>query len=307
MSHEKPHPHLSFGIGTALIACFFLAIASSLVWYFQGRFPTIQIIFIQNVVSFFCILPLALRNGWERLKTEHLETHFIRDLFGVASYYLFFLAIRYLNLVDATTLNYTAPFFVPFIWWVWMREKVEPRVWWTIIIGFIGVAIILNPTSDIFQLGFVFGLTAGVASAIGLSALRVLNIKREPMTRTLFYYFSLGSLLSFPFAWAVWVPPSGKEWLLAASIGVATAVGQILLTIAYRYGTASFLSPLGYSVVVYNGLISYFIYQKELGWRSLLGTCLIVVGGSLTYILKEKPHSIKETFEAPKTKEKPPL
>lgn len=304
---ENRENKLLLGIGITLIAYLFFSTASSLVWNFQGKFPTIQIIFIQNVVSFICILPISLRNGWHYLKTDHLPIHMMRDLFGLASYYLFFLAIRYLNLVDATTLNYTAPFFVPFVWWIWMKEKIESHLWWSIVVGFIGVSIILNPSKDIFQLGFVFGLFAGITSAVALCSVRTLNVKREPMSRTLFYFFSISSILSFPFAWASWIPPSGKEYLLSCMIGVATAIGQMLLTVAYRYGTAAYLSPLGYAVVIYNGLISHFIFQRPLGWKSYLGTLLIIIGGTLTYILKKKPHTVSETFQATEIKKKPPL
>jgi drug/metabolite transporter (DMT)-like permease len=298
MTHEPRPARLSLGIGIALLAFLFIAIASCFVFMFRGKFPTIQIIFIQNFVSFFCILPWGLRKGWEPLKTKEMPTHLVRDFFGVASYYLFFLAIRFLNLVDATTLNYTAPFFVPFVWWIWRKQKVEKHVWWSIIIGFIGVAVILNPTKNIFQLGFVFGLFAGITSAIALTAVRVLNLKMESMSRTLFYYFSFGSLVSFPFAWAVWIPPTGKEWIFASGIGIATAVGQIFLTIAYRYGTASYLSPLGYSVVIYNGLISYFLFANTLGWHSLIGTVLIIIGGTLSFLWKTKGHPIKSGFQS---------
>jgi drug/metabolite transporter (DMT)-like permease len=291
---------ISIGISIALVAYLFFSMASSLVFYFQGRFPTIQIIFIQNVVAFFCILPLSLRHGLHKLKTDELPSHLMRDLFGLLSYYLYFLAIRFLNLVDATTLNYTAPFFVPFVAWIWMREKVDRHIWWSIVLGFFGVAIILNPTKEIFQLGFVFGIFAGITSAVALTSVRRLNLKKEPMSRTLFYFFAISTILSFPFAWASWVPPSGNEWLLCAGIGAATALGQILLTIAYRHGTASYLSPLGYAVVVYNGLISYFIFETSLGWRSLAGTSLILLGGLLTYLWKAKDGWFKK-------KENPPL
>jgi drug/metabolite transporter (DMT)-like permease len=307
MSHDTPPTRLSLGVAITLVANLFFAIAASLVWNFHGKFPTIQIIFIQNIVSFFCILPFSLRQGWERMKTDELPVHLIRDLFGVCSYYLYFLAIRFLNLVDATTLNYTAPFFVPFVWWIWMKEKFLPHIWWSVIIGFIGVAVILNPSQRIFEMGFVFGIFAGLTSAIALSAVRVLNIRREPMSRTLFYYFSIASLISFPFAWAAWIPPTGQEWLLSALIGIATAIGQILLTVAYRYGTASYLSPLGYAVVVYNGLISYFIFAQPLGYRSLIGTILIVCGGLLTYLFRKHHLSVKSSIEIPTQEKKPPL
>lgn len=307
MAHEPAPPKLSRGITISLIAYLFFVCASSLVWNFQGKFPTIQIIFIQNCISLLCILPIALRKGPGRLKTDHFSTHLMRDVLGVLSYYLYFLAIRFLNLVDATTLNYTAPFFVPFVWWLWMKEKISLHVWWSIIIGFIGVAVILNPSRQIFQIGFLFGLFAGIASAIALSALRLLNLKREPMSRSLFYYFLIGSILSAPFAWVYWEPPTSSEWLEAVGIGVSTAVGQILLTIAYRYGTASYLSPLGYMTVVYAGISSWFIFDRPFGFRTFIGTILIIMGGTITYVLKKKPESLAETFEIPQPKEKPPL
>jgi drug/metabolite transporter (DMT)-like permease len=304
---ESTPAKLKLGIAITIIACLFFAIASSMVYNFRGRFPTIQIIFIQNIVSLICILPLALRKGFKRLKTNELPMHFMRDTMGVGSYFLYFLAIRSLNLVDATTLNYTTPFFIPLIWLIWQKEKIQAAVWWSIIIGFIGVAIILNPSKNIFELGFLYGIFSGILSAIAITALRLLNVKKEPMSRTLFYYFSLGTILSFPFAWAVWVQPIEKEWLLAIGIGGATAIGQILLTIAYRYGTASFLSPLAYITVIYNALILYFAFDQELGWRSLVGSALIIIGGTMTYIFKKQPATVLETFEHPDQKTKPPL
>ena len=304
---EPTPPKLKLGIGITLVAYLFFAFASSLVWQFKGRFPTIQIIFIQNIVSLICISPIALRKGVGRLATKELPLHLLRDFFGVGSFFLYFLAIRYLNLVDAATLNYSAPFFVPFVWRIWKNEKIDSHIWWSIIVGFIGVAIMLNPSRQIFQLGFVYGLFAGISSSIALVAVRVLNLKKEPMSRTLFYYFSFGSLISLPFAWAVWVRPVGMEWVLASGIGVTTAIGQILLTIAYRYGTASYLSPLCYATIIYNALIAYFVFSTDLGWRSLVGAILIIIGGTLTYLLKKKPITVIHTFVSPQGKNKPTL
>lgn len=307
MRTEQTPPRLGLGIFICLIAYIFFVIASSLVWDFGSRFPTIQILFILNFISLICISPLALRKGVHHLKTNVLPTHILRDAAGVLSYFLYFMAIRYLNLTDATTLNYTAPFFVPFIWWIWMHEKIDLHVWWSIIIGFIGVAVILNPTKLLFQEGFVFGVFAGLTSAIAFAALRVLNLKKEPMSRTLFYYFFSGTLFCAPFAWVYWVHPTHTEWLQVISVGIATVIAQMLLTIAYRYGTASYLSPLGYTTVIYAGISSWLVFGQPPTIRSIIGIILIVLGGTLTFILKKKPESIAQTFEVPAPKEKPPL
>ena len=127
------------------------------------------------------------------------------------------------------------------------------------------------------------------------------------MSRTLFYYFSFGALITCPFALVVWSPPTLIEWIEVIGIGVATAIAQILLTIAYRYGTASYLSPLGYVTVIYAGLSSSWIFEIPLTWKSLVGTLLIIGGGTLTYVLKKQPKTISQTFETPNPKEKPPL
>jgi len=307
MKHEIVPPYLGRGIAISLVAYLFFVTASSLVWSFRGTFPVVQILFIQNVVSLFCILPMTWNKNFPGFKTKVFHVHLIRDLSGVFSYYLYFVAIRFLDLVDATILNYTAPFFVPLFWWLWMKEKVGRNVWWSIVVGFIGVAIILNPTKQIFQVGFILGLFAGILSGVAFCAIRILNIHKEPTRRVLVYYFSIGSLLSFPFALVYWVPPSPEQWLKAIGIGVATACGQILLTIAYRYGTASYLSPLGYATIVYAGFISYFLFDVPLDWRAFLGAALIILGGTATYLLKKRPQSIAETFQSPDPKEKPPL
>lgn len=307
MPTEQTPANLSLGIGITLVANVFFAAVSALVWNFRDRFPTIQIVFIQNLVSLLCVLPLALRKGPSHLKTKLLPFHLLRDIMGVTSYFLYFLAIRFLNLVDASTLYYMSPFFIPGVWLIWMKETIPKNVWWSIVIGFIGVGCILNPSRQIFQMGFVLGLFAGLASAIALCTVRVLNLKKEPLSRTLFYYFTIGSLLTLPFAWASWVHPKGIEWFLCISIGLATAIGQILLTVAYRYGTASYLSPLSYTSLIYAGLISWLIYDKPPSLRSLTGALLIIVGGTLTYVFKKKPTTLSQTFEAPKPKDPPPL
>lgn len=295
---QEAHPHrLGLGISVSLVAYLFFATASSLVWTFKGRFPTIQIIFIQNFVSLICTLPYSIRHGFDHLRSDNIPVHLIRDLFGVASYFLFFLAIRQLDLVNATILNYTAPFFVPFVTRIWLGEKITLSVWWSILVGFIGVAIILNPTREIFSLGFVTGIAAGLCSAIAAGALRILNLRQEPLGRTLFYYFIVGTAVSLPLAEYYWVPPTPTEWLSVIAIGIATAIGQLLLTYAFRHGTAAFLSPLGYSTVLYNAISSFYLFGKPLTLNTLLGSLLIITGGSLSYVFRKKPHTVRETFE----------
>ncbi len=295
------------GIAITLVAYMFFIVASFLVQTFPSHFSIVQIVFIQYIASLVFLFPLFYVKKTPGIKTKEVPVHLIRAFAAVISWYLYFVAIRFLGLVDATTLNYTSPFFVPFFWWIWMKERVGRNVWWAIVVGFIGVSVILNPTKEIFQLGFVLGLFAGILAGVSLCGMRVLSIKQEPKRRIMFYLFCTGAILSFPFAMVYWVTPTPEQWVKMVLIGFMTTCGQILLTVAYRYGTASYLSPLSYVSVVFAGIIGYFFLDNPLEWRTLIGTALIVLGGSATYILKKKPKSVAETFKTSGSEKKPPL
>ncbi len=83
------------------------------------------------------------------------------------------------------------------------------------------------------------------------------------------------------------------------SIGILMAFGQLLLTTAYMHGTAPFLSPISYSMIIFTGIISSLFFKKMPGLLSFIGTILIIIGGSISYIIKVKPTRFIEIFEHP--------
>jgi drug/metabolite transporter (DMT)-like permease len=279
---------LSKAVPITLTACLFLSFSACLVRMFDGKFPTAQIVFIQNFVGFLIILPIVISKGTSFLRTKVFYLHLLRDLFGVASYFFFFLAIRLLDLINATILNYTSPLIVPLIWRIWTGEKIKRRTYFSLIIGFFGAILILNPTSEVFEKGFVFGLLGSMFSACALCALRLLNVEKEPKERTLIYLFLVSTLLSLPFAYYEWIQPNLSEALLSLLLGIFTALAQISLTIGYRYGCAPSLSPLAYSIVVFNLGFAFIFFEEQFSPQSFLGSVLVVFGGILTFLWNRK-------------------
>lgn len=286
MQSEELPPKLKLGILISLLAYLFFITASSLVGFVSSSVSIFQILFIQNLVGLVVLAPFLLSRGSCVFKTHFLKLHLVRSFSGALSYSVYFETIRLLGLVGATALNYTAPFFVPLIWAFWMKEKVGKNVWISIVIGFVGALTILNPSTSLLDMGFFFGISAGAISGLSLCSVRVLHRKEEPLRRTLFYYFLVGTFFSAPFAFSSWQALSLSEWGHLFLIGLISVSGQALLTLAYRFGTASYLSPLGYVTVIYAGLFSYLLLGEPLGGQTVLGGALIVLGGSATYFLK---------------------
>src|SRR3546814_1322722 len=78
---------------------------------------------------------------------------------GVAS---FFWSVRYLPLADAMTFYMAAPLFVTALSVPLLGERVGPRRWGAVFIGFCGVLMILQPGGASLTLPAVVALTGSI-------------------------------------------------------------------------------------------------------------------------------------------------
>jgi len=300
MKFLEKSPNLLFGILLTIGAYLCFAISAAIVRLLNTEIPTIQILFIQSIICGIIIFPIFIKKKLFYLNKNLIKLHLLRSLTGVSSFFCYFLAIKKMNLIDATVLTYTAPFYTPIIWMLFTKEKkIEKGIWWTIIFGFIGICLILKPSEKILKAGSMIGITAGILGSVALVSIRLLNQKLESLIRTLFNYFFISIIVTAPFAIITWFHPTITEWLLLASIGLLMALAQLFLTKAYMHGTASFLSPISYIMIIFTGLISWIFFKQIPGYLSFIGTILIIIGGTISYIIKVKPEKFIEIFEHP--------
>jgi drug/metabolite transporter (DMT)-like permease len=146
----------------------------------------------------------------------------------------------------------------------------------------------LKPDMEIFKDGTVWGILAGIASAVGLTSLRQLNLKGEPFERTMFYLFLVSVIVSCPFAIANWQPISWHDSGLICLLGICILINNLLLTRAFQYAPASYLAPMSYLTVLFNGLLGWVLFQNSLDFITFSGGMLILAGTSLTYFLNDR-------------------
>lgn len=297
MKNSAENSSLAYGIILTLFAYVFFALCSTCVKIIGKDLPTIEIIFFQSIIPFICLLPKVFSHKISYLKPVAILPHFLRDISGIASFFTYFWAIKYLGLIDATVLSYTGPFYVPFFWSIWTKEKFSKDIWWAITLGFIGVVIILKPKTGIFNYFSFIGILSGMLSALSLTAIGMLNRKKEVLTVTLFYNFLVASLISLPLGIIYWKNPTLTQWFLLLGIGFFTFIAQILLTKGYKHGAAAYLSPLSYSIVIYTTFISSIFLKEQFNWVSFIGIACVIIGGTVTYVLKKRPKNISEVFE----------
>jgi drug/metabolite transporter (DMT)-like permease len=273
----------SLALGALLIV---LAFASVAVMSALGKaakgVSTGTLVFFQNFISLLLFAPWTLRHGSSRLRTGRIGLHLLRAAGGLLSQFLMFAAVRKMALVNAVLLSNSAPLFIPLISWAWLKEKISGVVSISLLIGFAGVVVILDPSPALLSdPAALIAISAALFSAFALVSVNQLS-STEPSDRILFYYFLFSSLAAVPFVILKWSTPTPREWLFLAGIGVTMALSQLLIILAYKQASAERIAPFNYTIVIFSGLIGWVVWNNRPGLLALAGVVLVMAGGILS-------------------------
>ena len=277
------------GITATLAGFFFLALVGVMIKFELSAGANIAwIVFIQYAASLFIISVIASKNNFRDLRTSKLKLHFIRGITGILAFTCYSIAISKIPLVNAALLNNSAPLFIPIVTMIWLKNKIDEKIWWGISVGFIGIIFILDPsTGDFLKKGDLYGLAAGIILAVSYVALGQLT-KTENFITILFFYTLTGFIVSLPFALFNFHVPPLIVWIYGISAGIFLIGYLFLLQYAYRFVEAVKLSPLNFSVIVFTGILDWFLFGNAPGILTVIGIILVSAGGILAITLHEK-------------------
>jgi len=246
------------------------------------------IVLMQYLTCLVIISILAAKNKFRDLKTSVLKYHIIRGITGILAFGCGVAAITKIPLVNASLLNNTAPLFIPIITLLWLKTKIDEKIWYGIVTGFIGIILILRPKpGDLLSEGDMYGIAAGIFLAIAYVSLKILT-KTESFITVLFYYSAIATMLSLPFAIMNWTNPPLEIWIYGILTGICFISYLFLIQYSYGLVDAIKLAPFNYAVVVFTGIFDWLIFKNVPGLLSLLGIALVIIGGILAITLHEK-------------------
>lgn len=230
---------------------------------------------------------------FEKIKTKHFKLHFIRSFSGILAFTAFVICIRKTNIVDATLLLNSTPIFIPIIAYIWLRKKIESRIWPGIITGFIGIVLIIHPvTGELLQMGELYGVASGILLAIGYIAMKELT-RTETFESILFYYSLISVILSLPFALMNEVKPSSTELIYGMSSGVCFMLYLYLLQYAYKLEEAVKLAPLNFSTVAFTVIFNFILFNNTPDLITVAGILMVSAGGIMAISIHFKGDDVK--------------
>ncbi len=235
-----------------------------------------MIVFVRSLVSLLVFTPWVLHGRGALIRTQRLGGHLIRAGFGVAAMYCFFYAIAHLPLASAMLLTYSTPLYVPFIAWLWIRERPPFIVLPAAMVGLVGIGFIVKPSASFNLFAGLIGTLSGLLAACAMVTIRRIS-DTEPAARIVFYFAALATLIAaVPMLWA-WKTPDLRNAVLLIATGPFATLGQLCLTRAYALAPAARVGPFTYTSVIFSALLAWMLWGESLDRWAALGIVLVVV------------------------------
>ncbi|SPX85925.1 DMT family transporter [Moraxella ovis] len=216
-------------------------------------------------------------------RTNHPKEHFWRSLAGSVALLMNFYVVLHLPLATASTLQNTSAIFLGLLSIIILKQKPSPMAWLSLILGFIGVVILLKPTTSGDTFAMLVGLGSGAISGYAYLQVREMSLLGEPAWRIVFYFSLLSTLTSGVLAWYFgFTPVSLASLPYIVGIGVTALAGQLLMTYAYQVGQKFVVATLSYLGVVFAIVFGAWLFGERLDALSLVGIGMIVTSGVLS-------------------------
>jgi drug/metabolite transporter (DMT)-like permease len=267
-------------LGASLIVAseFFLVLAGMAIKQISADLPVEMIVFFRNLLGLLLFVPWLVTNGCGVLKTSKLRFHLMRAGVGVTAMTCLFYSWGHLPLAQAALIKQTAPFFMPFIAFLWLGEGVPRVVKLAIVVGFIGVMLILNPQQGALNTSVAIALTGA-----GLGALAKVTIRRmrdtESPQKIVFYFAFFSTLFSSLPAYLSWQSITIEHFGWLIILAITSTIAQLLLSKAYGLASAGQLAPYTYCSVAIAVLFGWLIWDELLDLNSWFGILLISSAG----------------------------
>ena len=259
------------------------------------------------------LLMVHFECGVAKLRSPLFWALVMRGGILLVAYTSYYMALPALPLAEAIALFFAAPIIVTILSVPMLGEKVSGQSWAAIALGFIGVLVIMQPGTALFNPAALFSLVSAATYALAMIIARKLGVT-EPATVMAFYqnvvYF-LGAVLiaaffaiagidhlghpSFDFLVRAWAWPDNYDLFLMGICGAIAAVAMSLLTNAYRMADANLVTVFEYTGMFWGPLWGFLFFSEIPRWTTVAGLGLILLAGliSIKLATKEQAHDDK--------------
>jgi drug/metabolite transporter (DMT)-like permease len=277
------------GISLVISATIVFTVSQVLVKDLSADMDAFTIVFWRSAVGILTVLfPAFIRRGprqkpvqWDRKTIYWL---LVRGLVGAGGMSLFFWGISLAELGQAGSIVYTNPIFAVLFSWLFLKEKINPITYVSVLIAVAGVFLVYNPFTQALGGEHLFLLGTAVCYGFMYPVIRILKLRGVPSWLIVLSLVTFATLAGLPSAIANPVHFTLPIALKLIGLGVTATLGQLFITQAARYEkprTISILALLALFELMFAGIL---FFGELFSWQKLVGAGCVMVASAITIL-----------------------
>jgi len=256
----------------------------ALVKHVSASLPSAQLIFLRGVFASALVLLVAWRLGvLHRLSALLNPRVALRGAIDACATMLYLLSLFHLPIANATAINLAAPLFMTVFAVLFLGERAGAGRWSAVVLGFIGVLSIVQPSGNGFNAWSLLCLLGTLFHATRDLMTRSIDGGIPSIIITLATALAVTLLSGGLTLAADWQPVAPRELGLLAVAAGFLASGYFLLVQCMRAGDVSLTAPFRYCAVLVAVTLGYLVWGEVPNGWAWLGIALLV--GSGLYML----------------------
>jgi len=280
-------------IATMLLAILCIDLYMVIIKFLGDEYSIIQLTLFRNVAAIIPLLLLILFTNefstiFKNLGNKFLILSCLRGICFLSMNVFIFISVVNLEFATAMTLTFSSPFFIVILSIILLSEKIGIYRWSAVIIGFVGVVMIMKPTSEIFSLYSIFPILTAIAWAFTVIILKFIQGNHSTAKIQLYtlIFNVIGGLILFFVTTGHVEIKNFKDFILMTMTGVLGGTAAILFIYSYRLISASKIASFEY-LGIPSSFILGWIFFNEAPWGQLFPGVIVIIFAGMIIIWRD--------------------
>ncbi|MFD1795863.1 DMT family transporter [Paracoccus aurantiacus] len=265
------------GIVILLLAVFLFTLMDATAKFLGQFYAPPQVVWSRFMGNLVVILLFYRSRFLPSLRSRQPGLQFWRAMTQLASVSLFFTAIQYIGIAEATAIMDMNPVLITLGAALFLGEPIGWRRVAGIVAAMIGALLIIRPGMGVFNPASILPLIGAFTYAAG--ALLTRAVRSDSLATSLIWSVLIGSLASSAVVPFFWQPVQAEHLWAFVIIGLFGAASQALLIHAFSLAEAGAIAPFGYTGLIWAALWGWLFWGVLPDRWTVTGAVIIVAAG----------------------------
>ena len=231
----------------------------------------------------------AWRRGGKHFKIRQWKLALLRGVIVTFAQLCFYMSLGLMAFATASTITYASALFTTALAIPILGERVGWVRWGAVLVGFVGVIMVVQPSSEAFTVYALLPLSAAAFYAlVGVTARLFDDDASSPLVNL---YSTIAATIGaalIAYFWGGFRPIanlSDMAWIFL--MGGFGGAAVLFLTVSYRMTEQSNLAPFSYFGIPLAFIMGWLFFD-ETPWSALFPGAILIAAGGLLIVWRER-------------------